>query len=148
MARLFLKRTLSGFAPADEPSQEVMRKYKVGEVYRADVVRPRSYRHHCLAMALLQLTFDNQDRYTDFTTFRKAVALAAGYTTSYPDLDGVMREEAGSLSYDSIPDDVEFGRIISSMMNVCAHILHDMGIDELEAEVSRYSDEHYGQEAA
>jgi len=144
MARLYLKKTLGGFEPADEPSAEIARKYKLGEVYRADVVKPRSYQHHKLAMALLQLTYDNQERYTDFTTFRKAIAFASGYTTSYPDLDGVIREEAGSLSYDSIPDDVAFGRVISSMMTVCAHLLHDMDLGELEAEVAKYADEHYG----
>lgn len=58
MAKLYLKRTLTGFAPADEASQEIARKYKVGEVYRADVVKPRSYQHHKLCFALLGLTFE------------------------------------------------------------------------------------------
>ena len=38
MARLYLKRTLSGFAPADEPSADIARKFKVGEIYRADII--------------------------------------------------------------------------------------------------------------
>lgn len=35
MARLYLRRTLVGFAPADEAS--------------ADIAKPRSYQHHKLA---------------------------------------------------------------------------------------------------
>jgi hypothetical protein len=144
VARIYLRKTLTGFEPADDPSRLTHRKYQLGKIYRADVVRPRSYRHHCLGMALLQLTYDNQDRYTDFETFRKAIARAAGHVVSYSDIDGNMCHDAASLSYDAIPDDVEFGNVLTSMLQVCAHLLHDISIPELEQEVLRYVDSHYG----
>jgi hypothetical protein len=147
MARIYLKRTLTGFMAADEPSQDALRKYKVGEVYRADVVKPRSYQHHKLIMALLNLTFENQERYTSFDVFRKAVAYAAGHVIEYPSLDGDVIREADSLSYDRL-DEIEFTQVSGAMMTVCAHILGDMDLKELEAEVSRYADEHYGMRAA
>lgn len=146
MARLYLKKTLSGFVPADEPSMEAAKKFKLGEIYRADVVKPRSYRHHCLIMALLTLTFENQERYDNFTIFRKAVAFAAGHVVEYPSIDGEIIREADSISYDRL-DEVDFTKVAGAMMTVCAHILGDMGIPELEAEVSRFADEHYGRAA-
>ncbi len=146
MARLYLKRTLTGFAPTDEASLEIARKYKLGEIYRADIVKPRSYRHHCLCMALLSLTFQNQERYTNFEHFRKAVARKAGHVREYVDLDGVIQEEADSLSYDRL-DEIEFTQVFGAMMSVCCEILQGIGADELEAEVSKYADEHYGQAA-
>lgn len=139
MARLYLKRTLSGFVPADEPSAELARKYKTGEVYRADVVKPRSYAHHKLAFALLNLTFSNQERYGNFDDFRKAVAMAAGHSREYVGIDGEIWREAGSLSYDAL-DEVEFTRVMASMMTICAQIL-DVTEPELAGEVSRYADE-------
>lgn len=139
MARLYLKRTLSGFVPADEPSAELARKYKTGEVYRADVVKPRSYQHHKLCMALLTLTYQNQERYTNFDMFRKAVALEAGHVNEIIKLDGEVVLEPGSLSYDAL-DEVEFTRVMASMMTVCAQIL-DVTEPELAGEVSRYADE-------
>lgn len=33
------------------------------------------------------------------------------------------------------------------MMTVCAHLARDLGIEALEAEVSKYADETYGQPA-
>lgn len=147
MARLFVKKTLTGFVPSDEASQEVWSKYKLGQVYRAEVVKPRSYRHHCLAMALLTLTFQNQERYSDFENFRKAVARKAGHVREYVTLDGEIVQEADSLSYDRL-DEVEFTKVFSAMMSVCCEVLQDIGADELEAEVSKYADEHYGQVAA
>lgn len=142
MARLYLKRTLSGFVPADEPSAELARKYKTGEVYRADVVKPRSYQHHKLCMALLTLTYQNQERYTNFDMFRKAVALEAGHVNEIIKLDGEVVLEPGSLSYDAL-DEVEFTRVMGAMMTICARIL-DVSEPELAGDVSRYADEHYG----
>jgi len=144
VARLYLKKTLGGgFIPADEPSLEVARKYKTNEVYRADIVKPRSYKNHCLIFSLLSLTYENQDRYTNFDTFRKAVAFAAGHIVEYPSLDGEVIREADSLSYDRL-DQPDFERISGAMMEVCAHILGDLDLHELQAEVARYASDRYG----
>lgn len=148
MARIYLKRTLTGLAAADEPSASLLRKYKVGDVYRCDIVKPRSYRHHKLCMALLNLTFENlplkyAQSYPTFDMFRKAVALESGHSDAFVTLQGEIREVPKSLSYDAIPDDVEFGKIMSAMMTICAGILQ-ISAPELEAEVAKYADEHYG----
>ena len=145
MARLYLRKTLSGFAPADAESLELHAKYKLGDVYRAEVVKPRSYKHHKLCMALLTLTFQNQERFENFDGFRKAVAYEAGHRTSFVTLHGEVVECPGSLSYDAL-DEVEFTRVFGAMMSICCAIL-GMNAPELEAEVSKYADEHYGQVA-
>lgn len=145
MARLYLKKTLRGFEPSDEPSREVWKRFKVGEDYRTDVVKPRSYQHHKLCFALLNLTYENQERYSNFEDFRKAVAMAAGHTEELVTLHGEIVRLPASLSYDSL-DEVQFTQVFGAMMTVCAQIL---GVEnpELEAEVSKYADEHYGQAA-
>lgn len=143
MARLYLKRTLSGFVPADDPSTELWKKYRLGEVYRADVVKPRSYQHHKLCMALLSLTYQNQEQYASFDDFRKAVTLAAGHSREFVSLDGEIIREPGSLAYDAL-DEVQFSELFPKLMAVCCAVLKDMNADELEAEVSRYAGTHYG----
>lgn len=143
MARIYLRRTLSGFVPADEASDELAKKYKVGEVYRADAVKPRSYRHHCLCMALLTLTYQNQDRYENFEVFRKAVAIEAGHVEELIGLDGVIYLQARSLNYDTL-DELEFTAVMAEMMAVCAKILDGVGEDDLAGEVSKYASSRYG----
>lgn len=143
MAELFLRRTLAGFSPADAPSEEAWRKCKVGEVYRARVTKPRNYKHHCHFMALLSLTFENQERYTNPRMFRRAVALEAGHVEQVITLDGEVHLIPLSYSYDEIPDEDDFTRRFGEAMAVCARILR-MGAPELEAEVSKYALEHYG----
>src|SRR5690242_16694165 len=122
MARLFLKRTLSGFIPADEPSAELVKHYKVGEVYAAEVKKPRSYRAHCLCFSLLSLTYENQERYDNFEHFRKAVAIAAGHVEELVTLDGEVLLQPKSISYSAL-DQVQFEKVFSAMMTVCAKIL-------------------------
>lgn len=151
MAQLYLKRTPSGFEPADEPSLETARKYKVGEVYRADVVKPRSYQHHKLCMALLSLTYEQLPEryamtYPTFDLFRYAVAKESGHCEAFIDLQGEFVTIPKSISYDAIPDDVEFGKVMAEMMTICANILH-VEQSALEHEVARYADAHYGRAA-
>lgn len=145
MADLYLKKTLTGFEPADVASADAHRKFKLGEIYRGKVTKPRSYRSHKLCMALLTLTFQNQERYTSFEMFRKAVAIDAGHVNEVITLDGEVTIEAGSLSYDAL-DEVEFTKVFSAMMTVCCRILGTTA-PILEAEVSRYADENYGRAA-
>lgn len=147
MATLFLKRTLTGFMPADMPSEEQIKRFKPGAVCRAEVVRPRNYRHHCLFMSLLAMTFENQEKYSDPQAFRRAIAFDAGHVSEFMTLDGEFRRVPLSYSYDELPDEDEFSEKFGAAMDVCAKILHNINKDELAREVERYADEHYGRAA-
>lgn len=148
MAKGFIRKTLTGWVPADEQSQAIHKREKLGQVYRADIVQPRNYRHHCLFMALMDLTFQNQETYTDDWAFRSAVALEAGHVRQYVTLDGEIQFVPLRYSYDDIPDEQDFAKAFAAAMTVCARILGMNNLDELEAEVSRYADEHYGRARA
>src|ERR1700748_2875831 len=129
MARLYLKKTLSGLAPAEEATQKWWPKYKLGETSRSDVVKPRSYAHHKQIMALLNLTYANQDMYEDFDMFRKAVAVAAGHTEEMITVDGEIIRLPKSINYDTL-DEVEFTKVAGAMMTVCCQLLKGIGADE------------------
>jgi Protein of unknown function (DUF1367) len=146
MARLNLRKTLTGFTPADEPSVQAWKRFKLHEIFRSDIVKPRSYKYHKLAFALLNLTYENQEQYTSFEIFRKAVAIAAGHVDELIKLDGEIILLPRSINYDTL-DEIEFTLVFGAMMTVCANILHDIGITELEAEVSKYCDQRYGHAA-
>jgi len=141
--RTHIIKTLTGWAPADGPSRDAWKKFKLGAYYRADIVKPRSYQHHKLCMALLSMTYENQDKYTSFEHFRKAVAIEAGHVDELIGLDGVIYLQPKSISYDAL-DEVEFTAVFGAMMTVCARLLGSIGLTELEGEVSRYADDKYG----
>lgn len=145
MARVYLRRTLTGFDLADESSQELARKYKVGGVYRADIVKPRSYQHHKQVMVLLELTYRNlphkyAEAWPTDRKFRRAIAAAVGHVEQYMTVEGEIREVPLSLSYDDLPDEVEFSETAALMFGVCATLL-DMEQPALAREVERYANQ-------
>lgn len=144
----FIRKTLNGWVPADEQARTIHKREKLNQAYRADIVQPRNYRHHCMFMSLMELTFENQDKYTDDWAFRSAVALEAGHVRQFVTLDGELQFVPLRYSYDDIPDEQDFGKAFAAAMTVCARILKMHDLRELEAEVSRYADEHYGRAAA
>jgi len=93
MARLHLKRVLTGFVPADEPSLTLLRKYKVGEVLSrrcgeaAQLPTPQA--DHGAAQSDLENLPEKYSRsYASFNQFRYAVAMASGTAKSYVSLEG------------------------------------------------------------
>lgn len=143
MSKVFLKRTLRGFEAADEASQETLKRFKVGDIVKAEVVKPRSYQHHKLAFSLLTLTFKNQERYAAFPQFRKVVALEAGHVEQLVRIDGQIIEIPGSLSYEAL-DQIEFERVFANMMRVCAdEFLGGISQAKLREEVEQYAAEHF-----
>ncbi len=144
----FVKKTLTGWVPSDDSAAAMHKKQKLNHAYKSEMVMPRNYRHHCLFMSLMELTFQNQERYTNDWAFRTAVALEAGHVREYVTLDGVIAFVPLRYSYDDIPDEQDFGKEFGKAMTVCARILRMNDLKELEAEVSRYADEHYGRAAA
>lgn len=144
----FIRKTLTGWVPADEQAKHIHSREKLGQAYRADIVQPRNYRHHCMFMSLIELTFMNQQTYSDDWAFRSAVALEAGHVRQFVTLDGEMHMVPLRYSYDDIPDEQDFTVAFGKAMSVCAGILKMENLKELEAEVGRYADEHYGRAAA
>lgn len=135
---IFLAKTLSGFAPANEEAKLAMRRYKPGEVVRCKLTKPRDYTNHKRYFALLNLTFENQDKYDNFEIFRKAVQIAAGHVDEIITLDGEIVFSPRSIDYATL-DELEFGKVMAQTMTVCAKILGDLELHELEMEVARYA---------
>jgi hypothetical protein len=76
------------------------------------------------------------------------VALEARHVKEFVTLDGERHLVPLRYSYDDIPDEQDFTAAFGAAMTVCARILKMNDLRELEAEVSRYADEHYGRAAA
>jgi hypothetical protein len=149
MARLHLQKTLNGFVVADEESRELARKFKTGQVYRADIVKPRSYQSLKLFQALVSLTYSNlPERYHQLwptpQKFRRMLADAVGHVEEFCTQDGERKSVPLSVSYDDIPDEATFTVIFGQMMAVCQHLLGIEKLSDLEGEVSKYAADHYG----
>lgn len=143
MAAISQRRTLSGWIPADAPSEAEWRKQKLGEVYRGKFSKPRNYKSHCLFMCLLEKTFENQERFANDRDFRRAVAYEAGHVTEFMTMNGEILRYPLPYDYDTIPDEDDFLKAFGAAMTVCAAIVR-LTAPDLEEEIARYANEQYG----
>lgn len=61
--QIYLTRSVSGLAAADDEAVACLRKIKLGQVVRADVVTPRNLKHHRKFFALLNLVWAATDQW-------------------------------------------------------------------------------------
>lgn len=135
---IWLTRTLAGLVPADEAAKQAVKRWKIGETLKCSVRKPRDYTNHKKYFALLNLTFENQEKYTSFEHFRKAVQIAAGHVDELITIEGEIVFIPKSIAYDAL-DEMEFDKVFRETMVVCAKILGDLDLHELRIEVERYA---------
>lgn len=148
MAKFFLQRTLTGWIAADSDAEAAQRKFKAGEVYRAEMRRARDYRNHCRFMCLLEKTYENLPEklaaaWPTPKIFRRVVAYKAGHCDIFYTEDGEEIRSPRSYSYDELPDEDDFVVEFGAAMAVCAQMI-GMSNDDLAAQISRYAFERYG----
>lgn len=135
---IFLTRTIGGLVGSDDEAKQAMRRWKIGETLRCDVKKPRCYKNHKRYFALINLTFENQEKYSNPLHFRKAVQMEAGHVEWVESIKGDLVPIPRSIDYSTL-DEMEFSKVFSETMAVCSRILGNIGLHELEAEVAGYS---------
>jgi hypothetical protein len=147
VAKIALRRTLSGWLPANQEAADTSRKYKPDEIVVAEFKRRRNYKHHCLFMCLLDLTYENlpvslSKRWPTDRAFRRAVALDAGHCEEFVSSSGEVIRYPLPYDYDHLPDEDDFTVEFGAAMAVCAEYIGATN-DALAAEISRYAFERY-----
>lgn len=133
MARLYLKKTLSGFTPADDMSVELSKKYKVGEVYRGEIVKPRSTRTLGRYWVLCQMILDNSETFKTKEQVSEYLKIRTGNSTSIVSKStGEIFHVANSIDFDSL-DETEFAAF---WQRVCDVVVTDIlpGVTQMDIE--------------
>lgn len=118
MPEFFLRKKDSRcFMPADEESLEIARKLDTETVVRSEAWKERNYRFLKKYFALLNYTFDNQDRYDVFEPFRSEVIMRAGYFNTHIHLSGQESFSPKSIAFRNM-DEIKFEKLYSSSIDV------------------------------
>lgn len=107
---VWLVKGLDGYlSPADDDSAEHFRRFKIGDVFEAKVVRKRNGLHHRLGMKLLRIVFDSQDRYSNFEKFLTEVKILTGYVDTHISQSGEIYYVVKSIAFDKM-DELAFSK--------------------------------------
>lgn len=98
---MFLVKLASGnYTPSDDKSHEESSKIAVGTEIKG--VKARNIKFHRKAFALLNLGFENQDKFELFEVYRKVIMIRSGYFDEAPTKDGEVYYIPKSLSFENM----------------------------------------------
>jgi hypothetical protein len=129
---VYLRRVPQGFIPDTEEDFEECKTFKLGEVVKAEVTRPRNLPFFRKYFALLKVSFQlweelgvratykGEEVRPNLKRFRKDVICLAGYGTPVVNLRGEVRIEADSISFGKMEEET-FEKLYSETINVILH---------------------------
>lgn len=137
-----LKTHNNRLSPNDGQAEQYLTKVPFSELVICTVKRPRNPQFHRKFFSLLQLVFENQERYTNFDQFRKEIVMRAGFYEEHVHLTGKVSYVAKSLAFGSM-DETEFSDLYDKC---CAVIIQyfwpDITQHQLEEAVMDYMTEY------
>lgn len=128
---LYLVKQLNGsLLPAYDSDYEKVKKIKQGDTVKCEVTKPRNIKFHKKFFALMNLVYQNQERYEHIDDLREQLTIAAGYYTTTYTLEGVEQQKAKSISFAAM-DELEFGELYNALLDVIIKYFH---FDRIEIE--------------
>lgn len=112
-----VKRYDNSFSLAYDSDFEKVQRWKVGDVLKCNVTKPRNYEFHKKYWALINLVFDNQERYTDIDYLREQITIEAGFYYHETTLKGVREKRAKSIKFTEM-DEFEFSDLYEKSKDV------------------------------
>ena len=118
---IVLRRELFGLVPTDEAGEAFIRTVKIGECVAVDARRPRNLQHHRKFFAMLQLIFNNQQRYATLDHLLTAFKFAISHTE-------IIRTKRGDIE---IPLSISFAAMSQDEFNAFYNRAVDFVLSEV-----------------
>jgi len=112
-----IKLTNKCLAPSLPADEEKISKWRVGDILRAKVNKPRNGKFHRKFFALLNVAFENQDKYEIFEDFRIEVALKCGNYREHVTTKGNLIYIPKSIAYSRM-DEIKFNLLYYKAIDV------------------------------
>lgn len=116
--KFLVRKTLTGLIPVYNSDQERLKdaKLKIGEDYEVEIKKPRNYQFHKKYFALINLCFENQDKFEDINDLRYYLTMKSGYVKRIDTGSGEMILPK-SISFASM-DKIEFDNLYQKTIDV------------------------------
>ena len=139
--KIHLKRTLSGWIPADQEAVDHHKKQENGVIFHTDIKKvkdQRNWQHLKKYWTMIGIVVENQERYPDGDSLHEAIKWELDITEWRQNLStGEMYKVVGSIAMDKMKQP-EFNRFYSKSIDVILrYVLVGTDPEELEREVMR-----------
>ena len=111
-----LIKTLSGFKACYDSDSEKAKKIPLNEPFVITYTKKRNIKFHRKFFALINLVYQNQERYNSIEHLRKDLTIASGFYDLRYGLHGEEIIEAKSISFSNMSED-EFSELYSAFVD-------------------------------
>ena len=126
-----VKQLNNSFKVAYDSDYDKMKRIKAGDLLECEIKKPRNYKFHKKYFALLNMIFDNQERYSNITDLRHDLTVEAGYYTLRENLQGDTIKTPNSISFSQM-DELEFSELYTKTIRVIEKYFGFLEADILE----------------
>lgn len=138
MKALFARR-LTMLAPADDAAREAVNSLSAGELVMLEVRRPRNLAFHRKFFGLVQIVFENQERFSTVERLLTAIKLEAGWYEDGPvEAGGKITYLPKSISFARM-DALEFERFYREALDAITRLLPHLNAEDLEGVVAEFA---------
>ena len=132
---LLMTRRLGALRPIDASAEEAFENIKENDVVRVRLIRPRSLEQHRWYWGLIDLVFNNQERYPSREMLSDAIKISVGHCETCALPSGSVFYRPKSISFAKCDQDKfnEFTNAVTDL--VLKHFLPTVTKPELEAEL-------------
>ena len=120
---IHMRKTDKGLTPLYNSGYDSYQKLKIGWEGEVTFKQPRNISFHRKYFALINMAFENQEKFNNVIHYRKYLTCKAGFYTAYETDKGTFIE-ADSISFASM-DEIQFAELYSKMLDV---IIKELGI--------------------
>lgn len=118
-----IKKLNNTFQVAFDSDYDKLKKIKHGEPYEFEFKNVRNPKFHRLYFALLNMVFQNQERYNNLDHLRRDLTIEAGYYDLRVDIHGCEVKEPKSISFASM-DETEFREYYNAVLDTIVKYFH------------------------
>lgn len=123
MEVLLVKQLNGSLLPAYDSDKEKLKRFKAGEPFKADVIKPRNLKFHRKTFALFNMLFQNQEVYHNLEHLRHDLTVEAGYYDEVVNFQGEVTKRAKSISFAAM-DDLQFGEYYNNILDTIVRCFH------------------------
>ncbi len=111
-----IKQFNNTFKVAYDSDYDKMKRIKVGDFLECEIRKPRNYKFHKKFFALMNMIFQNQERYNNIDDLREDLTIEAGYYVKRENMQGETIKKAKSISFSKM-DEHEFNDYYSKVLD-------------------------------
>ena len=135
MAKIFVKQRFGKLVPVDAYSEYTLRNAPIEHIYSIELKGTRNLKHHQKFRVLLQMIFENQEKYPDIDIMHSAIKYELGYCDTFkrPNGEIVMVPKSTAFAAMGEEDFTEYSNKVIDL--VCQQIIPGMSESALRQEL-------------